>query len=40
MKRIYTYISVLACTAVVLQITSSCSKEFLDRGSKTVFEGT
>ena len=38
MKRIYTCISVLACTAAVLQMTTSCSKDFLDRGSKTVFE--
>ena len=38
MKRIYTFIGVLACTAALLHITASCSKDFLDRGSKTVFE--
>ena len=37
MKRIYTYIKVLACAAALLQLAPSCS-DFLSRGSKTVFE--
>ena len=37
MKQIYRYIGLLACTAALLQGTASCS-DFLDRGSKTVFE--
>ena len=37
MKQIYRYIGLLACTATLLHGAASCS-DFLDRGSKTVFE--
>ena len=37
MKRIHTYIKVLASAVALMQLAPSCS-DFLDRGSKTVFE--